>query len=68
VTEKQRVRALAFGSFCLTMSVYLASIWLLAEINPNGSYNPSFLGIFVGLFFGTSVFLTLRPLIPCDPA
>jgi len=64
---KARVRPLAFGSLCLTIAFYLAGLWLVAEINPDGkSSGPTFMRLFVGLFLWGALFLTLRPLIPDD--
>jgi hypothetical protein len=67
MSAKQRVRMLIFGCFCLAISLYAYGVWLAAIIDPEGrSSSATPTGLFVGLFFGTSVYFALRPLVPHD--
>jgi hypothetical protein len=69
MNQKQRVRMLAGGSFCLAVAIYFFGIWLLAQIDPNAKSRPAdFLVFFLVSIFWGGIYFTLRPLIPNDPA
>jgi hypothetical protein len=64
MNAKDRVRALAFGSLCLTVALYGAAQWIATEANPVGrgeGFSP--VGLEAVIFLWAAIFLTFRPLI-----